>query len=80
MRQAGELRPDIALVDIGLGAENGFDLARELAARGIAVIMTSTRPGDDYTDLITETQAAGFLAKAELSATAISRVLGPASG
>ncbi|TVZ07462.1 response regulator [Trebonia kvetii] len=80
MRQAGELQPDIALVDIGLGAENGFDLARDLAARGIAVIMTSTRPGDDYADLITECQAAGFLAKAELSAAAILRVLGSPSG
>jgi DNA-binding NarL/FixJ family response regulator len=77
MRQAGELQPDIALVDIGLGAENGFDLARDLAARGIAVIKTSTRPGDDYADLITESQAAGFLAKEELSAAAILRVLGP---
>jgi DNA-binding NarL/FixJ family response regulator len=80
MQQAGELRPDIALVDIGLGAENGFDLARDLAARGIAVIMTSTRSGDDYADLITETRVAGFLAKAELSAAAILRVLRPAPG
>jgi DNA-binding NarL/FixJ family response regulator len=77
MRQAGELQPDIAIIDIGLGAENGFDLARDLAARGIAVIMTSTRPGDDYADLITESRAAGFLAKAELSAAAILRVLRP---
>ena len=82
MRQAGELQPDIALVDIGLGAENGFDLARDLAARGIAVIMTSTRAGDDYADLIAESRAAGFLAKAELSAAAILRLLGlpPADG
>jgi DNA-binding NarL/FixJ family response regulator len=80
LRQADELRPDIALVDIGLGTENGFDLARDLAARGIAVIMTSTRPGDDYADLITESHAAGFLAKAELSAAAILRVLGPPPG
>jgi DNA-binding NarL/FixJ family response regulator len=77
MRQAGELQPDIAVVDIGLGPENGFDLARDLVARGITVIMTSTRSGDDYADLITESQAAGFLAKAELSAAAILRVLGP---
>ena len=75
MRQAGELQPDIAIIDIGLGAENGFDLARDLAARGIAVIMTSTRAGDDYADLIAESRAAGFLAKAELSAAAILRVL-----
>jgi DNA-binding NarL/FixJ family response regulator len=77
VRQAGELQPDIALIDIGLGAENGFDLARDLAARGIAVIMTSTRAGEDYADLIAESRAAGFLAKAELSAAAILGLLGP---
>jgi DNA-binding NarL/FixJ family response regulator len=80
MRQAAELPPDIALIDIGLGPENGFDLARDLSARGICVIMTSTRSGEDYADLITETKAAGFLAKTELSAAAILRFLGRPRG
>lgn len=35
--QAEELRPDVTLVDIGLGDESGFDVVRQLAegpARG----------------------------------------------
>ena len=76
VRQASALRPDVVLVDIGLGAENGFDLARELGARGITVIMTSTGAEEDYADLIAETPVAGFLAKAALSAAGIRRVIG----
>jgi len=76
VRQAVALRPDVAVVDIGLGAENGFDLARDLATEGITVIMTSTGAQDDYADLVAESPVAGFLAKAELSAAGIRRILG----
>ena len=34
LRQARALRPDLILVDIGLGDESGFDLARLLAQDG----------------------------------------------
>ena len=34
LRQARALRPDVILVDIGLGTESGFDLARLLAGNG----------------------------------------------
>lgn len=77
IRQAGALRPDVALVDVGLGAEDGFDLARDLAAQGITVIMTSSGAEEDYADLIAESPVAGFLAKAELSAAGIRRTIGP---
>lgn len=76
VRQATALRPDVAVVDIRLGAENGFDLARDLASRGITVIMTSASAEADFADLIAESPVAGFLAKAELSAAGIGRVLG----
>lgn len=76
VRQVGALRPDIAIVDIGLGPENGFDLARDLADQGITVIMTSSGAEEDYADLIAESPAAGFLAKAELSVAGIRRLLG----
>ena len=76
LRQARVLRPDVAIVDIGLGGESGFDLARDLATRGIAVILTSTSAAVDYADLIADNPAAGFLPKAELSAAGIRRILG----
>jgi DNA-binding NarL/FixJ family response regulator len=80
LRQARALRPDVILVDIGLGDENGFDLARLLARDGqggnAEVIMISTHAETDYTELISESPAAGFLAKSELSAREIGRILG----
>jgi DNA-binding NarL/FixJ family response regulator len=76
LRQASALRPDVAIVDIRLGDESGFDLARDLANGGIAVILTSTSAAAEYADLIAENPAAGFLPKAELSAAGIRRILG----
>jgi CheY-like chemotaxis protein len=76
LRQAGALSLDVAVVDIGLGDENGFDLAIVLVERGIPVIMTSTSAESDYADLIAESPAAGFLPKAELSAARVRRLLG----
>ena len=76
---ASELQPDVILVDIALGDENGFDLARRLAevdARDLAVIMISSDTADDYADLVAESPALGFLPKAELSADGIRQLLG----
>jgi CheY-like chemotaxis protein len=79
LRQARALRPDVILVDIGLGEESGFDLARLLAADGQGghadVILISAQAEADYTDLIAESPAAGFLPKSELSAQRINQIL-----
>ena len=78
-RAARALLPDVILVDIGLGEESGFDLARLLAqdgrGGGAEVILISTGAEADYRELIDESPAAGFLAKSELSARDISRIL-----
>jgi CheY-like chemotaxis protein len=86
LRQARALRPDVILVDIGLGDESGFDLARLLAqdrqdnlGGNAEVILISARAEIDYAELIAESPAAGFLAKSELSARAIDRLLGRSS-
>lgn len=75
--RAQALRPDVVLIDIRLGEESGFDAARRLAGNGqpAALIMISTHAGEDYADLIAESPAAGFVAKADLSAAAIRRIL-----
>jgi CheY-like chemotaxis protein len=76
LRQARALRPDIILVDIGLGDESGFDLAPRLAGDGtVTVIMISAQAEADYAELIAESPAAGFLAKSDLSAVEIGRLL-----
>jgi DNA-binding NarL/FixJ family response regulator len=72
------LRPDVVLIDIRLGRESGFDVARELAGHPhvTTLIMISTHAEEDYADLIAESPAAGFLSKAELSAAGVRRILG----
>lgn len=75
LAQAKELEPDVVLVDVVLGDENGFDLARRLDEAGWLVVMISTHAKADVEDLVAESPAAGFLPKSELSALAISRIL-----
>jgi DNA-binding NarL/FixJ family response regulator len=79
IQQADALRPDVVLIDIRLGQESGFDVARQLDDNGYppAMIMISTHAREDYADLIDESPAKGFVAKADLSAAAIRRVLEP---
>ena len=78
VQRAGALRPDVVLIDIRLGGESGFEVARRLASNGhaAAMIMISTHSGADYADLIAESPAAGFVPKAHLSGAAIRHVLG----
>ena len=86
LRQARALRLDVILVDIDLGGESGFDLAWILTRDGqggqrvrAEVILISSYAETDYAELIAESPAAGFLAKSELSAQAIGRILGRTS-
>jgi len=80
LRQARALRPDLILVDIGLGDESGFDLAQLLARDGLnaEVILISTGAQEDYAEMIDDSPAAGFLAKSDLSLQGISQILGHA--
>ena len=79
LRRAEELRPEVVLVDVMLGGESGFELARRLAAHhrdgGPAVILISTYSAADFARPIAESPAAGFLPKQELSADAIRRII-----
>jgi DNA-binding NarL/FixJ family response regulator len=78
LRQARELRPDVALVDISLGTESGFDVAREISPYVGCVILISTDDhyaDDDYAELLAGSPAVGFLSKAALSVDAISRLV-----
>ena len=78
LRQARELSPDVALVDISLGTESGFDVARQISPYVGSVILISSHDDyadEDYAELIAGSPAVGFLSKATLSADAISRLV-----
>jgi DNA-binding NarL/FixJ family response regulator len=73
LRLDEELRPDVVLVDIRLGNESGFDLARRLRA---TVILISTHAQSEYAEKIAASPAAGFIPKTQLSASAVVRLSG----
>jgi DNA-binding NarL/FixJ family response regulator len=79
VRLIEELKPDVMLVDIDLGPESGFDLARRLVhtrdGAGSRTILISTHDEADFAKLIEGSPAIGFLPKSDLSATAIQRLL-----
>jgi DNA-binding NarL/FixJ family response regulator len=70
--------PDVALVDVELQGESGFDLARQLVAArpGLRVVLISTHSEDDLEDLVAQSPAVGFLAKSRLTPAAVRQVAG----
>jgi CheY-like chemotaxis protein len=79
VRLVKELGPDLALVDISLGAESGFDVARRLAdipnTAPPTVIFVSTYDEQEFSGPIEASAAVGFIAKTELSAERIRELL-----
>jgi len=80
LREIRALRPEVALVDIDLGTDSGFDVARDIASNGSGpsstwTILISTHAEADFVDLIAASPAVGFLAKSELSAERVRELL-----
>ncbi|HST47520.1 response regulator transcription factor [Jatrophihabitans sp.] len=76
LRLAQQLRPDVTLLDIDLGGESGFEVARRLQRETASpIILISTHAEQDYRDLIAASTVLGFLPKAALSAAAIHLLL-----
>ena len=82
--QVGAVHPRVALVDINLARESGFEVTRQIAssdaALGTAVILTSTHAESEYAELIAASPAVGFVPKERLSADAIRGVLSRVNG
>lgn len=78
-RACHELRPDVVLLDIELGEETGFEVARQLARQPgpdkPSVILISAHSARDFGDMIADTPAVSFLPKAALSAAAVLGIL-----
>ena len=74
-----DFHPDVALVDIDLGGEDGFSLAEQLdrvsTPRTLAVILVSTYAKSDLAEMIDASPAVGFLQKFSLTPDAIRDLL-----
>jgi CheY-like chemotaxis protein len=69
VRLVTELRPDVMLVDVDLGNEDGFELAQRLSdmpAASSRVILVSAHAEEDLAHLIARSPAIGFVSKARL--------------
>jgi DNA-binding NarL/FixJ family response regulator len=73
-----ELQPDVTLVDVDLGDEDGLELARRLSDT-TNVILISTHSEADLGHLVATSPALGFVPKTRLSAQAIRELLEPAA-
>jgi DNA-binding NarL/FixJ family response regulator len=72
------LRPDVALVDIDLGAESGFDVARRLTGLpggGPPVVLISAESGSELAEPVEASRARGFVSKTDLSGDAIRKLV-----
>ena len=78
LQLARKLEPDVALVDVQLGREDGLELTRRLAATVpvTRVILISSHSQNELAELVSDSPAAGFLPKASLGADAIVELLG----
>jgi two-component system, NarL family, nitrate/nitrite response regulator NarL len=74
-----ELQPDVVLVDIDLGEESGFEVARQLAGQvgrdQPLVILMSAHSAEDLTDMVADSPAGTFLLKEALSGPAVLKLL-----
>ena len=74
---AGELHPDLVLLDLNLPDLDGFSVAQRITAEhgAPAVVLTSSRDSSDFGPLVAGSGARGFISKGELSGAAIAVLL-----
>ena len=77
LRLAAALRPDVTLVDVELGTEDGIEVARRLTSGDLSamVILISLRDRNELTELLAGSGAIGFLRKDALDAQAVADLI-----
>jgi CheY-like chemotaxis protein len=77
VQQVLKLRPSLVLLDVFLEHEDGFDVCEQLVGlpRSPAVILISSRGEAQIRRRLEASRAVGFIAKSQLSAAAIDRLL-----
>lgn len=83
LHETASAHPDVALVDIDLGGESGFDVAEALHAAMSgsppAVVLVSTHDEEEFADMIDASSAVGFVPKFALSADRVRAALAETS-
>jgi two-component system, NarL family, nitrate/nitrite response regulator NarL len=78
-RLVADMRPDVALIDLNLGEDNGIELIADIARAGLAartfLILTSTCSADDLREIFEVSAAHGYLPKMHLSGGAVLDIL-----
>jgi DNA-binding NarL/FixJ family response regulator len=74
-----ELHPDVVVLDIQLPDEDGFEVARRIAAlpEPPEVVLVSTRSRASYADRLAVCPVRGFIPKADLSGAALAALISP---
>jgi len=74
---ARALRPHVVLLDVLLPDTSGFEVAERLGSdsSGPVVILTSSRSADDLGEAVARSSARWFIAKADLTATAVAELV-----
>jgi DNA-binding NarL/FixJ family response regulator len=69
--------PSVALVDIGLAGEDGFEVAEALRVTdgALQIVLVSSRDRADIAHRLERSAAAGFLAKEDLTPRALREIL-----
>jgi CheY-like chemotaxis protein len=79
LRLVSAVCPDVALIDLCLGEENGLELIAELARSGLAatmfMILISTCAAEDLRAVCAGSAADAYLPKMDLSADAVRCIL-----
>jgi CheY-like chemotaxis protein len=78
---ARRLRPDVVLLDVLLPDTTGFEIAEQLSGDPEApmVVLTSSRELADLGGSVERSRARGFIAKKDLTASAVTALVGEAT-
>jgi DNA-binding NarL/FixJ family response regulator len=74
---AGDLSPELVLLDVHMPGIDGFEVASRLTSGedAPAVVLTSSRDGTDFDQRVRRSGARGFIPKAEISGQRLADLL-----
>jgi DNA-binding NarL/FixJ family response regulator len=74
---AGELHPDIVLLDVQLPDQNGVEASKEITAHNgqTQIVLVSSRDVSDLAGALSGCPARGFIAKSDLSGDTLRKLI-----